>query len=81
MTRPENPPFSLADLASPQIVRGPAGEDVETEVVREYDRTPSEVAAGMPPSHETIVETKKSYEIAGPAPQDRGESQLPLTVN
>ncbi|KAJ9125672.1 hypothetical protein QFC22_000634 [Naganishia vaughanmartiniae] len=60
-----------------EIVRGPGGEDVETEVVREYDRSASEVAAGMPPSHETVVETKKTYEIAGPTLHDRASSHPP----
>lgn len=40
------------------MIRGPAGQDIDREIVREYDRTPSEVAAGLPPSHETVVETK-----------------------
>ncbi|KAJ9092318.1 hypothetical protein QFC19_008752 [Naganishia cerealis] len=59
-----------------EVIRGPAGQDFETEVVREYDRSASEVAAGLPPSHETIIETKTTHDIAGPSHHDR--SSLPF---
>lgn len=39
---------------------------IEKETVREYDRTPSDVAAGRAPVHETIVERET---VSGPAGQ------------
>lgn len=50
-----------------QVIKGPGNVPVvEKETVREYDRTPSDVAAGRAPRHETIVERET---ISGPAGQ------------
>ena len=39
------------------MIRGPGLTPVvEKETIREYDRTPSDVAAGRAPQHETIIE-------------------------
>jgi hypothetical protein len=68
---------SQADFSFSQVIRGPAGQDIEREVVREYDRTPSEVAAGLPPSHETVVETKTVQRPASVIMGDPGAGSAP----
>ncbi|GHJ85207.1 hypothetical protein NliqN6_1609 [Naganishia liquefaciens] len=62
-----------------EVIRGPAGQDIEREIVREYDRTPSEVAAGLPPIHETVVETK-TVERPASVMRDSAGMNAPVTM-
>lgn len=62
----------------PQVIRGPGtATTVDKETVREYVRTPSDVAAGRAPAHETITETEM---IAGPTSSGAIADPLPTDV-